>query len=91
VQAGFSVPKKKFKSSVHRHRIRRLVVESWRLHKHLLYEAVPADKQVHLFFVFTGKEMPEYEPVKEAVIKAVGQLITRVQPVADADAGEKQP
>ena len=77
--AGFSVPKKKFRSSVHRHRVRRLMVEAWRLNKHVLYDVIPADKQLHMFFMFTGKEMPEYEPVKEALTKAITQLITKLQ------------
>jgi ribonuclease P protein component len=74
VRAGFSVPKKKFRSSVNRHRIRRLVVESWRLNKHLLYPAIPDDKQLHLFFIFTDIKMPEYETVRAAVVKGIGKL-----------------
>ena len=72
--AGFSVPKKKFSSSVHRHRIRRLMAEAWRLNKHQLYTAIPQDKQLHLFFIFTGTAMPEYETVKDAVVKGIGKL-----------------
>jgi ribonuclease P protein component len=72
---GFSVPKKKFKSSVHRHRVRRLMVEAWRLNKHSLYEAIPATQQMHLFVIFTDAKMPDYEPVKEAMIKGIGKLI----------------
>lgn len=74
-QAGFSVPKKKFRSSVHRHRIRRLMVEAWRLNKHTLYSLIPAGKQLHLFFIFNDSKMPEgYEPVKDAIVKGLGKL-----------------
>ena len=74
-QAGFSVPKKKFRSSVHRHRIRRLMVEAWRLHKHVLYPLIPVDKQLHLFLIFTDNRMPDgYEPVKEAIVKGLDKL-----------------
>ncbi len=79
VQAGFSVPKKKFRSSVHRHRIRRLMVEAWRLNKHALYDAMPTGQQMHLFLIFTDTKMPDYEPVKEAVIKGIEKLITIVK------------
>jgi hypothetical protein len=72
--AGFSVPKKKFRSSVHRHRIRRLMAEAWRLHKHLLYAVVPADKQLHLFFIFTDIKMPAYLVVKDALVKGIDKL-----------------
>ena len=64
---------------MHRHRIRRLMVEAWRLNKHLVYEAMPADKQMHLFLVFNDKVMPEYEPVSAAVIKGIEKLITVVK------------
>jgi ribonuclease P protein component len=73
-RTGFSVPKKKFRLSVHRHRIIRLLREAWRLNKHELYAVVPYDKQVHIFFIFTGKEMPEYKTVQEAVLKAIEKL-----------------
>jgi ribonuclease P protein component len=71
---GFSVPKKKFGSSVRRHRIRRLMSEAWRLNKHTLYATIPPDKQLHLFFIFTDSAMPDYEAVKEAVIKGIRNL-----------------
>ena len=74
VQIGFSVPKKKFGSSVKRHRIRRLMVEAWRLNKHTLYPAIPADKQLHIFLIFTHTELPEYAIVEGAVVKGIGKL-----------------
>lgn len=74
VQVGFSVPKKKFKLSVHRHRVRRLMVEAWRLSKHELYSAIPPNKQLHLFIVHTHNELPEYEPIHTAVLKGIEKL-----------------
>jgi len=56
VRVGFSIPKKKVKKAVHRNRIRRLLKEAWRLHKHDLYAAIPPGKQLHVFLVFTGTE-----------------------------------
>jgi len=74
VRIGFSVPKKKFRLSVHRHRITRLLREAWRLNKHELYAVIPKDKQVHIFFIFTDKEMPEYQTVLASVIKGIEKL-----------------
>jgi len=74
VQVGFSVPKKKFRSSVHRHRIRRLMVEAWRMNKHTLYPSVPEGMQLHLFLIFTGTTIPGYDLVKDVVVKGAGQL-----------------
>jgi len=79
VMAGFTVPKKKFKKSVHRHRIIRLLREAWRLHKHQLYAAVPADKQVHIFLLYTSADIPEYKTIEEAVQKAVTHLTGLVE------------
>ena len=72
--AGFSVPKKKFKSSVHRHRVRRLIVEAWRLNKHELYAVMPPGIRFHLFFVFTDNKLPEYAPVLNAVLDCIEKL-----------------
>lgn len=73
---GFSVPKKKFRHSVDRHRIRRLIVESWRLSKAALYPDVPPGLQLHIFFIFTDKAMPEYGPVNAAVFAGIEKLRT---------------
>lgn len=77
-QAGFSVPKKKFRSSVHRHRIRRLMVEAWRLNKHTLYPAVPEAMQLHVFFIFNDTRMPDYGPVQEAMLKGIAKLAEKI-------------
>ncbi|MBS1778997.1 MAG: ribonuclease P protein component [Bacteroidetes bacterium] len=83
VRAGFSVPKKKFRRSVHRHRILRLMREAWRQNKQQLYSMVPADKQLHIFFVFTGTELPEYNTVLHHLLKGIERLQPLFKP-ADA-------
>jgi len=50
------------------------MAEAWRLHKHQLYPAIPADKQLHLFLIFTSAEMPDYETIQAAVVKAIGRV-----------------
>ena len=54
------------------------MVEAWRLNKHLLYPSVSPEQQLHLFFIFTDIAMPDYEVVKEAVIKGIGKLIETI-------------
>ena len=34
---------------------------------------------MHLFLIFTDNKMPDYEPVKEAVIKGIEKLIAIVR------------
>jgi ribonuclease P protein component len=74
VLAGFSIPKKRFRLSVKRHRVRRLMVEAWRLHKHTLYSALPADMQLHVFLIFTGDSLPEFTTVEKAVVQCIEKL-----------------
>jgi ribonuclease P protein component len=78
--AGFSVPKKKFRHSVDRHRIRRLMVEAWRLNKQSLYEAIPADVQLHVFCVFVDKAEPAYEMVRSAMVISLTKLGEALNP-----------
>lgn len=74
VRAGFSVPKKKFRLSVHRHRVRRLMVEAWRVNKHIVYTAVPQGWQLHLFIIYTGQTEPTLAEVTDAMIKGTERL-----------------
>ncbi len=68
------MPKKSFRKSVHRQRLKRLLREAWRLQKETLYAAIPAEQQLHLFLIFTGKELVEYQVVYDAVTKGVEEL-----------------
>jgi ribonuclease P protein component len=69
------VPKKKWRSSVKRHRIRRLMVEAWRLNKQPVYQAVPGDSQLHLFFLYTDATLPTQEDVTAHIIKLADKLV----------------
>lgn len=74
VRAGFSVPKKKFKKSVQRHRVRRLMVEAWRLGKHELYQFIPEDKQLHLFIIHTSAEETDFHTLQATMQQAIARL-----------------
>ncbi len=89
VQAGFSVPKKKFRSSVKRHRIRRLMVEVWRHHKHTLHAAIPPGQQLHLFLIFTDTKLPDLALVQKAIVAGVDKLAAILQPPAATDTAQQ--
>lgn len=79
VRVGFSVPKKRMPHAVQRNRIKRLCREAWRLQKHALYPLVPADKQMHLFFIFIGKEIPDFKESKQAVSGIIHNLQAKLR------------
>lgn len=67
---------KSFKRAVDRNRIKRLIRESYRLQKNLLWEKTTEQgKQLILFFLYTGKELPEY---KELFLNT-GKLLVKLE------------
>lgn len=62
VQLLISVPKKRFHHAVDRNRVKRQIREAYRKNKWLLYDALPADKQLLLAFVWlSDRHLPSAE------------------------------
>lgn len=78
VQAGFSVSKKIFKRAVKRNRIKRLLRETYRLNKHILYNQLEG-RQLAVFFIFIGKELPAYASVEAAMKKALHSILKKTE------------
>lgn len=75
LQFGAGVGKRHFKKAVHRNRIKRLMRESWRLNNSALKEQMQNQtRQLSVFFIFTGKELPDYESVVEKTKAALERL-----------------
>ena len=75
LQFGVGVSAKNFKRAVDRNRIKRLVREAWRLQKNELKEKIKtAGKQLNVFFIYTGKELPGFTTVKDKVAVALKRL-----------------
>ncbi|HWS00141.1 MAG TPA: ribonuclease P protein component, partial [Prolixibacteraceae bacterium] len=78
-QAGFSVPKRTFKRAVDRNRLKRMIRESYRLHKQLLYNSLGnSNFRMALMLIYIGKEELPYEKIEPAVIKAIGRIISQL-------------
>ena len=75
LQFGTGVSAKNFKRAVDRNRVKRLIREAYRLQKQRLQEAVTQEKvQLNMFFIYTSKELPAFNVVKEKVNLILNKL-----------------
>lgn len=76
LQVGVSASKRNFKKAVERNRIKRLIREAYRLQKPALENHLIQNKQsLSIFLMYVGKEMPEYEQLKESVEKIIKRMV----------------
>ena len=79
LQVGVGTSSKNFKKAVERNRIKRLIREAWRLQKNELEEKVKTSvKQLNVFFIYTGKELPDFTMVKDKVSVALKKLVDKI-------------
>jgi len=83
LQAGFTVSTKYFKKAVDRNRIRRLMKEGYRLQKYPLQTTLDnANRQLVIFIIYVGKEIPEYG----LVVEKMAFVINRLQKIVNENA-----
>lgn len=79
LQFGVGAGAKNFKKAVDRNRIKRLTREAWRLQIHELKDKLKASgRQLNVFFIYTGNELPDFKIIKDKVAVALKKLSDKI-------------
>ena len=82
LQFGAGVSGKNFKKAVDRNRIKRLIKESYRLQKSQLQQTLKEKSiQLNVFFIYTDRELPDFNTVKVKVNVALKKLLQLVEEI----------
>jgi ribonuclease P protein component len=83
VQLLISVPKKRFRHAVDRNRVKRQVREAFRRHKQVLYDAMPANRQLLLALVWltdTHMASAEIEVRLASLVQRIAEKVKKYEP-----------
>ena len=76
IQAGVSVSKRNFKRAVDRNRIKRLMRESYRKNKYLIYNNEDTKKHI-LMFIYQGKDEVSYVQMEEKMKQLIEKFLQK--------------
>jgi len=85
-QAGFSVPKRNFKKAVHRNRLKRLLRETYRKEKCIVYNELT---KPYVFMIsFIGKEALNYEEIEIKMKKLLTNFVNQLKKIDENENNE---
>lgn len=73
-QVGVTVSSRHFKKATDRNRIKRLLRETYRLQKEILCAQRVNQSSCDVFFIYTGKELPDYAALYKSMTLALKKL-----------------
>ena len=80
-----TVPKKRIKKAVHRNRIKRLIRESYRLNKEMIYDINLGEQSLDIAFVYVKDTLSDYEEVQKSMQKALKQIAIRINKTENSE------
>jgi len=78
-QVLVSVPKRNFKKSVDRNRLRRQIKEAWRLNKSLIYTEEWKIVPEYCIFIYTSKEKMPFKSIEKKLISLLKCLENKLR------------
>lgn len=80
IQAGFVVPKKKLRKAVDRNRVKRQIIEAFRLQREELMEKLQKHSiKMDVMFIYLGDKIPVYSKVEKNMKKILDKLIVEIE------------